>query len=98
MKITVSDQAHKFAQEEMGLEKGDALRFTSKVYGKTAVHEGFSVAVSVEAPDEVIASTEKDGVLYYMDKHDEWFFNGYDFAVDYKPEEESFVYDFTPEA
>lgn len=95
MEITLTAAARQFFRQEMLLKEGDAVRFTSKVYGKTQVHEGFSVAISVEEPGKVIAAYEADGILYYIDDTDEWFFHGYNFAVDFNESDEAFVYYFT---
>lgn len=97
MEITVTNEAQQFFKDEMLLENGDAVRFMSKVYGKTQVHEGFSVALSVEAPDKAIASFEKNGIFYYIDDADQWFFNGYDFEVDFNQDDETFIYNFSEE-
>lgn len=97
MEITVTSEAQRFFKDEMLLENGDAVRFMSKVYGKTQVHEGFSVALSVEAPDKAIASCEENGILYYIDDADQWFFNGYNFEVDFNAEDETFIYNFLKE-
>lgn len=49
MKITVSDRASKWFHEDMGLDDGRGVRFYGKVYGKTPVHDGFSLALT---PDD----------------------------------------------
>ena len=79
----------------MGLSSGSQVGFHSRVYGKTAVHEGFSVGLSVESPDGALLIAETiDGIQYYITENDDWFFNGYDFEVDFSPEEENFIYHF----
>ncbi len=79
----------------MGLSSGSQVGFHSRVYGKTAVHEGFSVGLSVESPDGALLIAETiDGIQYYITENDDWFFNGYDFEVDFSPKEENFIYRF----
>lgn len=97
MEIIVTDSAQDFVKNEMLVEAGAAVRFISRVYGKTQVHEGFSVGVNVVEPDEVLAGYEANGILYYIDKADEWFFNGYDFEVDYDEPDEAFIFNFNTE-
>lgn len=46
MKIEVTDSASKWFQQEMGLGNGNGVRFYGKVYGKTPVHDGFSLALT----------------------------------------------------
>ncbi|KIO96015.1 hypothetical protein N624_2129 [Levilactobacillus brevis] len=48
MKITVTDAASKWFREDMGMT-GRGIRFFGKVYGKTPVHQGFSLGMT---PDD----------------------------------------------
>ncbi|MCI7240438.1 HesB/YadR/YfhF family protein [Aerococcus suis] len=96
MEITVTDAAHQYVQDEMGLTSGDGLKFSSKVYGKTQIHEGFSVAIHVEKPNgDTLAKTEKDGITYFTTPEDDWFFAGHNFHVDFDSDKENFIYTFT---
>ncbi len=84
MQLTVTDRASQWFQEEMGLNKGMGVRFFGKVYGKTPVHDGFSLGMARDDhPLSPIVDTVKDGVSYFVDGQDEWFFKGFDFGVDY---------------
>lgn len=83
MKINVSERAHEWFVEEMGLEKGDAVRFSGKIYGATEVHDNFSIAISISHPNDPLAIDEVDGISYFVEESDDWFFNGYDLEVDY---------------
>ena len=95
MKLTITPAAQAYFKNDMGLSSGSQVGFHSRVYGKTAVHEGFSVVLSVESPDGALLIDEKiDGIQYYITENDDWFFNGYDFEVDFSPEEENFIYRF----
>lgn len=94
MKITVSDQAHQWYIDEMGLEEGDGVRFFGKVYGKTEVHDNFSVAINVAQPDDPLVAETIDGITYFIEKSDEWFFSGYDFKVEYDEKLDEVSYHF----
>lgn len=99
MKIEITDSASKWFQEEMGLGAGNGVRFYGKVYGKTPVHEGFSLALTRDDhPGETYAKTEKDGITYFVDEGDRWFFIGFDFKADFDPEKDptNVVYSYTP--
>ncbi len=99
MKITISDSASKWFQDEMGLSAGNGVRFYGKVYGSTPVHEGFSLALTRDDhPHDIYSQTIKDGISYYINQGDEWFFKGYDFGVDYDPnkDKDSVIYSYTP--
>lgn len=83
MKIEITDSAKEWFENEVGLEKGNGVRFMGKVYGKTEVHEGFSVGMEVTQPVDVLVKTTINDVTYFIDKNDEWFFNGYDLQVSF---------------
>lgn len=86
MKMIITDQASKWFHNEMGLSDGRGIRFYGKVYGSTPVHEGFSLAMTPDDhPEEPYAITKKDGVNYFVQEDDRWFFKGYDLIIDYDP-------------
>ncbi|GHP12892.1 hypothetical protein YK48G_03170 [Lentilactobacillus fungorum] len=89
MKIIVTDAASKWFQTEMGLGNGNGVRFYGKVYGKTPVHDGFSLALTRDDdPNDVYTQTDKDGIHYFVDEDDRWFFKGYDLKVDFDPKKD----------
>ncbi len=95
MKITVTDRASKWFHADMGLEDGRGVRFYGKVYGKTPVHDGFSLALTPDDhPKNPYAVTEKDGVTYFVQQGDAWFFKGYDLAIGYDPKIDGPKYDY----
>lgn len=85
MKITLSDQAISWFENEFPLHKGEAVRFFGKTYGTTEVHDGFSVGVKLDNPEtteDVMASTELNQRIYFISSEDEWFFHGYDLLIE----------------
>ncbi|MGX7199943.1 HesB/YadR/YfhF family protein [Enterococcus nangangensis] len=94
MKIEVTPKAQKWFQEEVGLTPGMAVGFFGKVYGKTAVHEGFSIGMNVASADDALYQTTIDGIDYYVEKNDDWFFNGYNLLIDYDEKNDEPVYEF----
>ena len=83
MKIEIEDAAAKWYEDNVGLEPGDGIRFYGKVYGKTMVHEGFSIAFRKEKPVKPESSTEVNGITYFITDNDTWFFERYDLEVKY---------------
>lgn len=82
MQLTITDQASKWFQEEMGVTPGAGIRFYGKTYGKTNVHKGFSVAlIRDDEPKQPIIIVEKDGIRYYVNERDEWLFSDYHLTV-----------------
>src|SRR5699024_4038036 len=96
MKLTISDTAVKWFENEYPLDKGERLRFFGKTYGKTEVHEGFSVGIKLANPKkhDVMAEHNENERTYFTSKDDDWFFNGYDLEVDFDIENEVLIYHF----
>lgn len=86
MKLTITPRAQQWFKDEIGVTSDSGIRFYGKIYGKTDVHEGFSIAMSVEAPDQPLVKEEIDGITYFIEETDDWFFKGYDLFVDYDEE------------
>lgn len=85
MDIKLTEKATKWFEDKFPLNEGEAVRFFGKTYGKTEVHDGFSLGVQVDNPenhDDILSSTEVNGRKYFTTREDEWFFNGYDLEVD----------------
>lgn len=81
MDIKISEKAQEWYEKELGVGEGRGVRFLGKVYGNTAVHEGFSIAIDVAKPENTIAITTHNDIPYFIDAADEWFFNGYNLEV-----------------
>ncbi|RRG09843.1 MAG: iron-sulfur cluster biosynthesis protein [Lactobacillus sp.] len=95
MQISVTDRASQWFQDEMGLQRGMGVRFFGKVYGKTPVHDGFSIGMSRDDhPIDPIVDTEKDGIHYFVAELDEWFFKGFDLTVEYDPKTDGPIYEY----
>lgn len=95
MNLTITPQAMDWFKREIALEKGMGVQFFGKVYGKTDVHEGFSVGLSVATPEETMVQVTNENYLFFIDKVDDWFFKGYDLTVDYDPSLDEPMYRFT---
>ncbi|MGX7036299.1 HesB/YadR/YfhF family protein [Enterococcus hirae] len=83
MKLSVTDNARKWFEEEVTIPENYGIRFFGKVYGKTEVHDGFSIGMSVEQPERPIKEETIDGMLFFIEEADDWFFKEYDLVVDY---------------
>ncbi|MDN6639856.1 MAG: iron-sulfur cluster biosynthesis protein [Tetragenococcus sp.] len=95
MKLTVTPEALDWFKREFDLEPGRGIEFFGKAYGSTQVHDGFSVGMSVDQPENPIAKEEIDGMLFFAEEEDDWFFKGYDLTVDYNKELDEPKYIFT---
>ncbi|MBF8807736.1 MAG: iron-sulfur cluster biosynthesis protein [Enterococcus lacertideformus] len=83
MELSVTANARKWFAEEVVIPENYGIRFFGKIYGKTEVHEGFSIGMSVEQPEQPIKKEIIDDMLFFIEEADEWFFKGYDLEVDY---------------
>lgn len=94
MKITVTDKALNWFKNELTIPEGMGIHFYGKVYGATNVHEGFSVGMSVDSPVAPRYSEKIDGILFFTEENDAWFFANYNLLVDYdeKLEEPSYTF------
>lgn len=98
MKINISVPAQKWYEDNIDLKPGDGIHFYGKVYGKTNVHEGFSIAFTKEKPNKPFYEIKYDGISYFFDENDVWFFTGYDLNIDYDKDSDSPVYTFVNES
>ncbi|WP_137665571.1 HesB/YadR/YfhF family protein [Enterococcus hulanensis] len=94
MKLTITPEAQEWFKRELELVEGQGIKFYGKVYGKTQVHDGFSVGMAVDSPESPLVKTMIDDQLFYIEEADEWFFKGYDLVVDYDSELDEPKYDF----
>ncbi|WP_414840052.1 HesB/YadR/YfhF family protein [Carnobacterium sp. TMP28] len=94
MKIELTTHAIEWFEKEVGVSKGSGVRFMGKVYGKTEVHEGFSVGMNICQPEDILTKTVINGVTYFIEKNDDWFFSGYNLKVDYDKKSDEPIYTF----
>ncbi|MFD1203673.1 HesB/YadR/YfhF family protein [Sporosarcina contaminans] len=82
MKIVISDDAMKWFHEEMEAEQGDYIKFFARYGGSSPLHDGFSLGITKENPDEIAVETEMEGIHFYVENRDFWFFDDHDLHVD----------------
>lgn len=94
MKIIITDEAMKWFIDEMEVEQGDFIRFYARYGGSSPFHEGFSLGMNREEPHEIAVKTERDGIHFYIERNDEWFFNEHDLHVSVQPQLEELFYEY----
>lgn len=92
LKIVISSEALNWFNVEMEAAPGDAIRFFARYGGSNQLHTGFSLGVTKEEPDEAVIKTEHNGVLYYIESRDKWFFVEHDLHVNVDPALNELVY------
>lgn len=73
MNLTISPEAMQWFKKELVVDQGSGIRFFGKIYGKTQVHDGFSVGMSVDKPERPIVEQTIDGLLFLLMKQTNGF-------------------------
>ncbi|MBO0477898.1 iron-sulfur cluster biosynthesis protein [Vagococcus sp. DIV0080] len=81
MELTITPEALAWFKEELLLEKGDSVRIFGKYGGATNVHVGFSTGIEVTTPHQESLSKEFEGIRFFTEQGDDWFFSDYDLTV-----------------
>jgi uncharacterized protein YneR len=94
LNIFISDEASQWFEDELGLKKGDHVRFYVRYGGCGSIQSGFSLGISKDQPDQIGASLLKNDILYYVEEKDIWYFDSHDLEVTYnkKQDEVEFHY------
>lgn len=92
MEIVITQTAIEWFKSDIGLTKGDQLRFYAQFYGSSPVQQGYSLAFAKEAPINAVVSTEIEGILFFIEDTDLWYFDGHDLHVDYNEKEDELEY------
>ncbi|TYR80573.1 hypothetical protein FZC66_09360 [Priestia megaterium] len=95
MKLTVTEQAAKWYKDEMMLESNEYVRFFVRYGGCSNVQKGFSLGVNKDKPINIGVETEVNGLTFFVEDEDLWYFDGHDLKVTYSEEikEPEFIYE-----
>jgi len=94
MNIKITEEALRWFKEEMEVSAGDAIRFYARYGGSSPFHEGFSLGMNREEPHDIGVKEIIDGVHFYIEKDDLWFFNEHNLVVDVNIASEELKYDY----
>ncbi|AST07226.1 hypothetical protein AF2641_10275 [Anoxybacillus flavithermus] len=94
MNISICDQAFQWYKEELQLQRGDYVRFFARYGGCSNVQKGFSLGVNKEEPIDAAVTLEKNGVIFFVEQNDMWYFDGHDLHIEFdeKQNEPVFTY------
>ncbi|WP_054768422.1 HesB/YadR/YfhF family protein [Lysinibacillus parviboronicapiens] len=95
MNITLTDNALQWFKREMEVETGDTIRFYARYGGSSPFHEGFSLGMTREEPIEIGVQSVIEGITYYIEDKDLWFFNDHNLQVDIDPAMDELKYAYT---
>lgn len=94
MNIHISNEAAKWYESEMNLKQGNYVRFFARYGGCSNVQSGFSLGVSNEEPFSVGVETIHNGITYYIEEKDLWYFDDHDLIVQYNSELDEPVFEY----
>ncbi|OXS79993.1 HesB/YadR/YfhF family protein [Domibacillus enclensis] len=94
MNITVTTDAKKWFKEEMQVKSGEAVRFYVRYGGSSPLHDGFSLGVAKDEPAEPAVSIVEDGITFFVEEKDIWYFDGHDLQVNYNESLQEPHYDY----
>ena len=93
--IHINDQAMEWFKREVQLVSGDKVRFYTKIYGTSPIREGYALGFTVDADsDNAAVQIKKDGITFFVDERDLWFFEGYDLSVGYDDKLDEVAYEY----
>src|SRR4051794_30418585 len=96
MEIIISKSARQWFKDEVELKTGDKVKFYPKIYGNSPVQEGFSLGFTVDnEPINMITKFESEGMLFYIEETDVWFFNGHNLHVSYNEKTDELDFSYT---
>lgn len=82
MNIQISSAAAAWYKLELNLKSGDFVRFYVRYGGFSPVQKGFSLGISNDEPNDIGAKTIQDGITFYVEEKDLWYFDDHDLIVD----------------
>ncbi|MBM7663113.1 uncharacterized protein YneR [Bacillus mesophilus] len=94
MKLTIDDQSVSWYKHELNLNNGDYIRFYVRYGGHGTVLSGFSLGVSKDEPEDIGISATSNGITFFVEERDLWYFDGHHLDVKYNEKylEPEFLY------
>ncbi|RSK27147.1 hypothetical protein EJF36_09795 [Bacillus sp. HMF5848] len=80
MKISITNEAVQWYKEELSLTTG-YVKFFVRYGGSSTIQEGFSLGISTEPPQQPAVETTMDGITFYIEEADVWYFDEKDMNI-----------------
>lgn len=80
MHINITEDATTWYKKEYEVDTA-SLRFFARYGGFGGNIPGFSLGVQLEQPKNIHTSIEKDGILFFIDDSDAWYFEDKDLHI-----------------
>lgn len=92
MQITMSDKVVEWYKEDLSLTEGDFVRFYIRYGGFNSFIKGFSLGIDKETPEQSHILIEKDGITFFIEDNDTWYFDDKDLVIDFNEQLEEPVF------
>ena len=96
MNITITKPALQWFKDEFSFadEGKHYIRLFARYGGCGSIQSGFSLGITQEPPAQIGAETTVDGIIFYIEEADIWYFNDHDVTIKYsrKLDEIEFVH------
>ncbi|WP_071394301.1 HesB/YadR/YfhF family protein [Bacillus tuaregi] len=83
MQIKMSDKVVEWYKEDLSLTEGDFVRFYVRYGGFNSFVKGFSLGIDKENPEQSHTLVEKDGITFFIEDDDTWYFEDKDLVIDF---------------
>lgn len=93
LNLQITKEAAKWYKKEFEIDHRSQLRFYVR-YGFGGVIPGFSLGVSYDTPKDVHSSCHAEGITFFIESKDAWYFDGKDLKIelDEQSQEPEFIY------
>lgn len=81
MNIQISKEAAKWYRKELDINEDAEMRFYVRYGGFDGNIPGFSLGVGQRVPEEIHTSATKEGVTFFIEQNDAWYFEGKDLKI-----------------
>lgn len=93
MELIIEKKAAEWFKEEVGMAEGAGIRFKAKIYGSSPVNESFALQIEPSEPrNTIVEALAENGILFFIEKDDHWFFQGHDLVVSLDEESNEPIY------
>jgi uncharacterized protein YneR len=75
MMISIDEKAFSWFNKEFELSKPFSIRMFPQYAGLGEKHKGYSLAFSAETPTNAGFTKEMNGITFYVEGNDTWFFD-----------------------
>jgi uncharacterized protein YneR len=82
LNIQIDSKSAAWYKEELNLNTGDFVRFYVRYGGHSTIQSGFSLGISKDEPFDIGVKVNIDGITYFIEEKDLWYFEEHDLLVE----------------